>query len=301
MTIFRLCFFLLLIGIKTSIASNSKIPFEIAGKMILLKATVGGETGNFILDTGVSDLLLNSKYFKGKPGSKVFYGINGEIGQLAVSHVTLQIDENQWNNVYAEVIPMQALEDSKGFPIHGLIGTTVFRQYLLLIDFDRLEIELQSYEKNGESTGILIGGLPNEILPFKYKGGTPLVTVYAGEKELKLTIDTGAEINLFADKLLSELGSQLEQMRQRSVGGLGQVVNVTTVGILKGLRMESLFLADMNTAFSSLTHYNIYAGGPEADGILGYEFLSQFRVAFNFKKREIYLWKREPVLLAVEK
>jgi hypothetical protein len=33
--------------------------------------------------------------------------------------------------------------------------------------------------------------------------------------------------------------------------------------------------------------------GPDLDGLLGQEFLKHFRTAFNFKKKEVYLWNEE--------
>lgn len=54
----------------------------------------------------------------------------------------------------------------------------------------------------------------------------------------------------------------------------------------------------MLTVFVSLNQYNRFVHGPVADGILGYEFLNQFRVGFNFRKREMYVWEQSDGLLA---
>lgn len=298
MTIFKLLAVLLFfIGISVAFAANQVIPFEMAGKMILVKATVDGVTGNFILDTGISNLVLNSSYFKGQSTTKVFYGVNGTAGSLEESYTTLQIGELHWKNVYAEVIEMQVVEDSKGLPIHGLIGTDVFRNYLLMIDFGRMELELRPLDKSKESP-LTVDDLPTETMSFIYKGGIPMVTLYAGNLALKLTVDTGAEINLFSNKLLPKLEEFVSQKQEGRYGGFGQEAKRTIIGKLSGLHTDSHNLTKMNTAFSDLTHYNIHSGGADADGILGYEFLSQFRVAFNFKKREIYLWQNDQSLIA---
>lgn len=298
MTIFKLwILFLFFIGISLALAARQVIPFEMAGKMILVKASVDGVNGNFILDTGISNLVLNSSYFKGQSTTKIFYGVNGTAGSLNESYTTLQIGELIWKNVYAEVIEMQVVEDSKGFPIHGLIGTDVFRNYLLMIDFARMELELRPLDKSKESP-LTVDELPIETMSFIYKGGIPMVTLYAGNLALKLTIDTGAEINLFSNKLLPKLEEFVSQKQEGRFGGFGQEAKQTIIGKLSGLQTDSRTLTMMNTAFSDLTHYNIHSGGAEADGILGYEFLTQFRVAFNFKKREIYLWQNDQSLVA---
>ena len=73
MTTHKIFAILLIAGmITTSIAASSTIPFQLAGKLIIVKATVDGQPGNFILDTGVSKLVLNDRYFEGEPTDKVF-------------------------------------------------------------------------------------------------------------------------------------------------------------------------------------------------------------------------------------
>ena len=45
----------------------------------------------------------------------------------------------------------------------------------------------------------------------------------------------------------------------------------------------------MNTVFKSLKHINNFTPGLRIDGILGFEFLSQYCIAIDFRKKMIYL------------
>lgn len=64
------CAFILLL-LLTSVGRRYPInldtlKYEIVGKLVVVHAKVDGNYGNFILDTGIRDLVLNSKYYQVK-------------------------------------------------------------------------------------------------------------------------------------------------------------------------------------------------------------------------------------------
>lgn len=276
----------------------TSVPFQLEGKLIIIQATVDGQVGNFILDTGISDLILNSRYFEGDQTGDRFLGLNGQGGTIQLSRPTVEIGDQNWGRLNAQIVGMSAIERSKGIRIHGLLGTDIFRKYTLLINYQQLEIKLYPLDRKGENSSFASEPSPDEVLAFKYKGGTPLITLQVGGTALKLTLDTGAEVNLFANKYLDQLGSLIGQRRQQRFYGFNKEAQEATFAMLSGVRTSLQEVTEMNTAFTGLHHYNRHAIGPNADGIMGYEFLHQFRVAFNFKKREVYLWEKEDRSLA---
>ncbi len=291
---------LLLSVVSSSSAMFTKtVPFQLAGKLIIVRCTVDGQTGNFVLDTGVPNLMLNARYFEGEPTDKEFRGINGlVVGKLAVCMPDLEIGEYTWEKTYAEVVPMLGVESAKGIPIHGLLGTKLFRNYILWIDYQTLEIRLFPLDKTGTNPDFLHLTPPLEVLPFKWKSSTPLINAQIGSKELSLTIDTGAEINLIGNKYRDELSGQANGEDERRFGGLAAQSQRVTVRSLSVPFVGTFSCGPMKTAFVDLSEYNRFVQGPVAHGIFGYEFLSQFQVAFDFKKREIYLWELDGGLLA---
>lgn len=280
------------------LGSYATIPFQVEGKLIIIEATVDGQKGNFILDTGISELLLNNRYYEGHQTSKRYYGLNGQGGTMELGRPTVQIGEQSWGRVHAQIVPMVAIERSKGIRIHGLMGTEVFKKHTLMIDYSKRELRLYPLDRNGENSSFAQEPLPDEVLAFKYKGGTPLINLHIGGKQLKLALDTGAEVNLFAHKYLDQLASFIKQRRQQRFHGFGNKGQKATFASLSGLQTTLGEVAEMNTAFANLDHYNRHVIGPKTDGIIGYEFLQQFRVAFNFKKREVYLWEKEERIFA---
>lgn len=288
------------------IANSKTIPFQLAGDLIIVKGWVNEQYGNYVLDTGVPGLILNSRYFDGKPSGHYLQGINGTIEAVEECFSKIRIGDYHWKLIYSEIIPMRILEDTKGIPIHGLLGSDFFRDYLLVIDYQNQLIDLLPLDNKGNMMETASSNLPTITLPFKMKGGAPLITVRIGGQEFRMTIDTGAEVNLIKDKYLEDLARiwSGQLLRTHLIGGLGP----------QGKRMDLVEIPDLEVGgfpcpvlemgFTDLGQWNRSVYGPNADGILGYHFLQHFRLAINFKKRELHLWEEgKPFerLLASEK
>ena len=65
------------------------IPFDLVGNMIVVKAMVNGQKGNFIVDTGADILVLNSRLFTEHQYSFATNGvsINDRIDEVKITHV----------------------------------------------------------------------------------------------------------------------------------------------------------------------------------------------------------------------
>ena len=101
---------------------TESIAFQLIGNLIVVTATVDEKAGNYIVDTGVSVLILNQNFFQGKETEKEMTGIiaSGGITQTRYSHVKLGTHE--WKGVYSEITNLEAIERALGMTIHGLIG-----------------------------------------------------------------------------------------------------------------------------------------------------------------------------------
>ncbi|PHN08258.1 retropepsin-like aspartic protease [Flavilitoribacter nigricans] len=270
--------------------SNSSIPFRLVGKLIIIQAKVNGLTGNFILDTGISDVLLNSKYFKGKPTERVFVGVNGDSENINELLPSLQIGNHYWEIIYAEVLPITHLEKSKGIPIHGLLGTKIFGDYILLIDYPKRQIELFQMDDQGKNSNFSQMKPDLNKVEFLVKGNMPVIVAEIGKKKLSFLVDTGAEINLIDNRYAKKLSKQLLDKREpiQRISSLGKHSKKITPVKLVAIRVGNYNLKEMRIAFIRLGHFNYRVPGPPVDGILGYEFLNQLRVAFDFKKHEMH-------------
>lgn len=173
-------------------ANTNKASFKLVGKLIVVQATVQGQSGNFILDTGVSNLILNAVYFEGRQTDKVFCGINGSTEKIQMDFSIVKFAGYKWKNVYSEIFSLCHLERHQGVRFLGMIGGRMLRNYKLLIDYQKAEIDVRKYDKQEVNDFALSGRSPDYVIPFKYKGGTPCIAAQIGNIDLRFTIDTGA-------------------------------------------------------------------------------------------------------------
>lgn len=271
------------------LAQGQAIPFQMAGRLILIQAEVGGVRGNYIVDTGTSHLVLNSKYFTGPKIEKVFNGVNGKTNKLEADYFNVQIGDHKWNNCYAEIMPLEHLEKLKFRQIHGLIGSKMLRKFKLFIDYRASYIRL---EKQGKAVSQQADQLdpPQLVYRFHYKEDTPIIQANLGGHDLKLAIDTGAEINLFDQKLSRRFQPFLQEGKRRNLSSFSRQTQNRRASKMANLSVESSPLNPMNTLFVSLSDWNTSTAGPRTDGILGFEFLVQFQIEINYRTKELKLW-----------
>lgn len=280
---------LLNLSTKTFASTPIPIPITFAGKMILVKATIDGVDGNFILDTGIRNVVLNSKYFKGSPIDRQFHGINGEVGEMQAGYFQLKMQAFQWKGIYAEIIPLQHLEQLKGQQIHGLIGGHLFRNYALWLNYSEQEMWLEKAPRNWATTFFSTDS-PSliEAQEFKYKGGSPCISLKVGGSPYTFSLDTGAETNILDVRFKTTLSQYYNIDSQTVLYSFPKKASEASYTRLYSLQLGTLHCRPMRTSFLNLNNWNRVTVGPSVDGILGYEFLQQFKVCIHFKKRTIY-------------
>lgn len=123
-----------------------KINFKVSKTQhLVLKATVNGIKGTFILDTGASNSCVGFESIElfqlkaGKSKTKASgAGATGMFTQLAKNN-TLQL--GRWKNTAFHLVIFdlshvnQALQQHKAKPVHGIIGADVLVQGKAIIDY----------------------------------------------------------------------------------------------------------------------------------------------------------------------
>lgn len=93
-----------------------RIPFKLAGHLIVIQAEVAGQSGNFILDTGSSKLILNARHYSGGQAAPNTVGISmtGAINDLREATVRdFTIDSLQYGRLHADVIDLNSIYEIK--------------------------------------------------------------------------------------------------------------------------------------------------------------------------------------------
>ena len=123
-----------------------KINFKVSKTQhLLVKATINGISGNFILDTGASNSCVGFEsidYFNltaGKSKTKASSaGATGMFTQLAKNNA-LQIGRWKTNDFHLVIFDLshvnEALQQYKAKPVHGIIGADILLEGKAIIDY----------------------------------------------------------------------------------------------------------------------------------------------------------------------
>ncbi len=271
----------------------TSVSFQLIHKLIIVEASVNGKEGFFIVDTGVSEVILNKRFFNGKPTGEKFYGVSGSEAEKETEFIKFNLGGFE-TKILAIVTDFTALEKISGLDLLGVVGNGIFKNCEVVLDYIFKEMTIYQLNKNGDRlSSKYIHQVPQDTLSLYIGKGVPFVEVNANGKRLRMSLDSGAGANLIDEKEIDFLSSSLLPVREGSMASFGQnAISVKSLTVEK-LMVGNLSCPPMKTLFVSLDHLNQSQWGIKVDGILGYEFLSNFRVAINFRKKEIYLWDRE--------
>lgn len=273
--------------------SDFTVSFRLIAKLIVLEATVQGQKGWFIFDTGVSDLIINRTYVNDKKGiTSRYYDVSGNRLKSRVSQYSFELESYFSTSCKASIIDIQHLENRLKVPILGIVGINVFSNYEVLLDYRAKKITFSYLNNQGDKINHpKTLNIPMETIPFRTIGHLPCIALKCEGDMLNFIIDTGAAINLIGHRYSSLLQESDSNKRE---------VNVMTLGKEK-VRSKRLFLPPLfsqqhHWPFMPTTAYNlnkihkIAVRKRKFDGVLGYPFLKYQKTAINYVKREIYLW-----------
>ncbi len=272
------------------------LPFNRIGNLIYIEAVVDEQSGAFLIDTGYRGILLNRDYYQGMPSNLYLQGTNGYGGKLEYKRIDIKLDLLHMKNISAEVGDLSKLENSIGIPLHGMIGSTFFEDFEVMIDYINNKLVMIKLDRDGEKmVDLPIIHPATDTLPLQFKGHLPVIEVNVGKRELSLGIDTGASSNLFSTSQWSKLEDIVWGKQEKYLRGLGRARRKTKAGMVTEVHLEGIPFQAMRTLFSNIGHLNRDLAGPNLDGIIGYEFLHQYTMGFNFRKKEMYLWREEKI------
>ncbi len=279
--------------------STSVIPFSRAGNLILIPARIDSTVGNFILDTGAPNLVLNITYFRnyastvssdqeqaGIGGSSGGGRVQTEVSQLSFGNI-------KYSRVEADMVNLGQIENNKGVKILGLLGLQLFRKFEMIIDYEKGLIYLHLITKKEVKTyksELLKDTSTYSVVPFDITENKIITKLEIGGKKLRFIIDCGAETNLLDSRLPDKVFENVVLGRRVRVTGAGDKKVEALYGDLNNMKIGSQSIAALpvlitNLEKSCLSYISC------TDGILGFDFLSLHKIGFNFVTRKMYIWK----------
>jgi predicted aspartyl protease len=272
---------------------SAKVKFRLAGDvqpLILLPVQVNGDGPfEFILDTGAGTSLLSSDLAK-KLKIKIISTKEGQSagGKISVSLAkvdSLAVGQAKLDDVDVGIVDLTHIGNTIGTKIDGDIGYNFLKHFRITIDYHDCEIRLDEprrIQRLGRSSKaevpMRLASLAKPLL---------LVDVHAnGHGPFQFAIDTGTSTTAIAPELAQQLGLKSSPVGPLTTGGAQ--VNVTA-GTLESFKVGRAGVDDLVVVAADFFATLSQAVGAKLDGIVGYNFLRNFRVVMDYPSEKFRL------------
>ncbi|MDB5207379.1 MAG: hypothetical protein JWR72_2454 [Flavisolibacter sp.] len=274
------------------------IPFTRVGKLILLKGKAENTEGNFVLDTGAPYLVLNSTYFRDLEPvhnqDEMQRGINGENGlsQKAVLK-QLRIGTFTYFKVETDLLNLGHIENARGIKILGLLGVSLFKECELVIDYEKNLIYLHHISRKEKKTykhPMLNNPQEYDEHPFTLKDNRIIIETKLAKRKLQFVVDHAAESNIIDSRLPGSVLDSIQINGRIVLSGAGTKKVEAITGAMSGFTLGGMELKAMPVIITSLEN-SCFGNDACISGVLGYDFLSSYKLVFNFVSCKFYVFK----------
>ena len=283
---------------------STTMSFEAVDGRPILKVRINGqkEPLRFVLDTGSGMSVVSEQTARRLGLQTISRGgmarAVGGVGKFEIVYgflSSLEVGEVRVDNV---PVYIRHFYDDK-VPVDGYLGLSVITRFFASVDYgdrtfrlvkprhsDNLDL-LDKSEAVASPVDVDFVEIPVRTTSSGFLSGE--VKLEGIDKPQNFIIDTGASVSVISEKLaeMEELASFMTPTRLRVFGAAGVTENVKTM-MLPRVMLGSLIREQINAAILDLESINETTGFTQA-GILGSNFLSHFRVSFDFRRGVIRL------------
>ena len=277
-----------------------KVRFDLINNLVIIPLEINGAELTFILDSGVSKPILFNLYDQDslQLNNVAEISINGlgegdPIKALSSHGNSFRLEGIQNNNQEVYVVLDKEMNFSPvlGFPVHGIIGYDLFKDFVVDINYSSRYIKFIDPEYYKPKRGKKYETIPLWLHRNKaYVKGE----VQLNDKPnvpVKLLVDTGSSdaVWLFED---DEKGLGVPEKNYED--DLGKGLNGQIFGRrtkVKRLTIGSFVLSDAKAAFPDMESFRALQNVGDRNGSIGGEVLRRFNIVFNYPGREVTLRK----------
>lgn len=270
---------------KTTLHKRSIIPFMMLEGMMVVEATVNDQKGHFIIDTGAPTLVINDR-----PSAKSDLAGRGISNGLITDEI--KVRSFNWSginkkNIAAFKVDISHLEKVSGRKLAGIIGYDILKEVELFVDYATKTVQLTPVQSER-----IMEEQPIAVIPFTMQAHLPVIKVKIGKKKLRLALDTASESNILDAKVSQKINAKLiDNWRMGEIQGVDQQIKSVEIADISTTQIKDLVLEQMPYLFTDLSHLKSESG-LYIDGLLGYPFFRQGKMAINYKERKIYVWAK---------
>jgi tetratricopeptide (TPR) repeat protein len=275
---------------QTAGADNTKVPFELVGNRPIIKLRVNGhpEELNFVLDTGsgisvISDVTAKALKVKSITKGGFAKGIGGD-GKFEIVYGFLR--EVGIGQVAIKSVPVYIRKFHSDGKIDGYIGLSLISKFLTTIDYGDQTFGLQ--KKDGGNESPLVGdgiSLPLRLTSSGFLSGE--VQLEGIDAPLNFIVDTGASVSVISDEIATHTAMvpHVRTEKMRVIGSAGITEDVPSF-LLPRISFGTHSRKSITAIALDLDLIN-EASGFEQAGILGGNFLKNYRMTFDFKNSKV--------------
>lgn len=265
------------------------IPLKRIGKLYLIEASIDGEAGNLVFDTGASGLVLNETYFRhyvsfGEHNSR---GITGNVANNErITADNMTVGPLRFRKAMANMANLGHIENRRGIKVLGLFGFELIRQYEIQIDYAHNQLRLYPIDKKGEPLNPAIEFKADYIQKIEENRNIMFIKGSVGGKLLRFCFDTGAETNVLSTDLPKSVLQTVSITRTSKLRGAGSSYTDVIYGRMNDFAYGDTAFTGMETVITYLDHLN-ESYGTMMDGMVGFDFISKGTFCINFVKRQM--------------
>jgi hypothetical protein len=276
------------------------IPFKYVNNLIVLPVTINNsDTLNFILDTGINTTMITELidsdsltlnyareiHLQGLGVGKPLDGLHSYGNEIKIKGITGQ---NQ--DIYVILNNAFQLSSRMGMPIHGIMGYSVFSNFIVSVNYENKLITFYKPEsfkyKKRFAKYSSIPLIINDNKPYIF---IDIIDNSGSIFHVKLLIDTGASHSIWLDKssvpdLQIPAGSKETYL---GTGLSGEVFGY--LGRIHSININGNILDDVIVSFPDSASISKATGLNQRNGSLGSEILRRFSFIIDYQNQKISL------------
>ncbi|MEY2440026.1 MAG: hypothetical protein QOI34_1411 [Verrucomicrobiota bacterium] len=245
----------------------------------------------FILDTGAGTSLLSTELAKELQvkivGSKEGQSAGGKISVSLAKLDSLSVSEARLTDLDVGIVDLSHVGKTIGAKIDGDLGYNFLRHFRLAIDYSKCEIVFDDPKRFDRVKSSASTEVPMRLAsPAK---PLILVEVHANRRgPFQFAIDTGTSTTAITPELAKELGVTSSPTSRGTTGGAPVAVSA---GMLHSFMVGGAKIDNMAVVVADFFGALSEAVGARLDGIVGYNFLRNYKVVLDYPNELLSLFK----------
>jgi predicted aspartyl protease len=266
--------------------NSSKVKFRLAGgsqPLILLPVEVNDRGPfEFILDTGAGTSLLSTELAKRLEakvvGSKEGQSAGGRVSVSLAKVDSLAVAETKLCDVDVGIVDLSHIGKTVGAKIDGDLGYNFLKHFRVTINYRDCELRLEDPKRIENFARSAKTEVPIRLAsPAK---PLILVDVHAhGRGPFQFAIDTGTSTSAITPELAKHLGVQTSPVGAGTTGGAPVDFSA---GSLQSFQLGGAKIDNMAVVVADFFTMLNAAVGVELEGIVGYNFLRDYKVVIDY-------------------